>query len=59
LCVSVWDGVMPQTKEHLAILGLLGVSVGAVVLTKCDLVDEEMLELLGDTRRGEDDPPSS
>jgi selenocysteine-specific elongation factor len=48
LCVSVWDGVMPQTKEHLDILGLLGVSVGAVVLTKCDLVDSEMLELVRD-----------
>jgi len=56
LCVSVWDGVMPQTKEHLDILGLLGVPSGVVVLTKCDLVDEEMLELVRedveDTLRG-------
>ena len=45
LCVSAVDGVMPQTKEHLAILDLLGLQQGAVVLTMADLVDEEMLEL--------------
>ncbi|MBW1881853.1 MAG: selenocysteine-specific translation elongation factor [Deltaproteobacteria bacterium] len=45
LCVSAVDGVMPQTREHLAILELLGVADGAVVLTMVDLVDEELLEL--------------
>ncbi|MFT4628246.1 MAG: selenocysteine-specific elongation factor [Myxococcota bacterium] len=45
LCVSAVDGVMPQTREHLAILGLLGVRTGAVVLTMADLVDDELLEL--------------
>jgi selenocysteine-specific elongation factor len=45
LCVSAVDGVMPQTREHLAILRLLGVQEGAVVLTMADLVDPEMLEL--------------
>jgi len=45
LCVSAVDGVMPQTREHLSILGLLGVERGAVVLTMADLVDEELLEL--------------
>ena len=45
LCVSATDGMMPQTREHLAILQLLGVQTGAVVLTMVDLVDEEMLEL--------------
>jgi len=45
LCVSAVDGVMPQTKEHLAILNLLGLHQGAVILTMADLVDEEMLEL--------------
>jgi len=45
LCVSAVDGVMPQTREHLAILELLGVREGAVVLTMADLVDEELLEL--------------
>ena len=45
LCVSAVDGVMPQTKEHLAILKLLGVSTGVVAMTMSDLVDEEMREL--------------
>jgi selenocysteine-specific elongation factor len=45
LCVSAVDGVMPQTREHLDILTLVGVKQGAVVLTMADLVDEEMLEL--------------
>ncbi len=45
LCVSAVDGAMPQTREHLAILDLLGVSQGAVVLTMADLVDDDMLEL--------------
>jgi selenocysteine-specific elongation factor len=39
LVVAADDGVMPQTREHLAILGLLGVSQGAVALTKVDRVD--------------------
>ena len=37
---------MPQTKEHLAILDLLGVSNGVVVVTKKDLVDEDWLQLV-------------
>jgi len=45
LVVAADEGVMPQTKEHLAILQLLGVETGIVVITKTDLVDEEMLEL--------------
>ncbi len=45
LCVSAVEGVMPQTREHLDILGLLGVSHGVVALTMSDLVDDEMLEL--------------
>ena len=45
LVVAADEGVMPQTREHLAILGLLGVETGIVVLTKVDLVDEDMLEL--------------
>ncbi len=46
LCVSALDGAMPQTREHLAILQLLGVQAGALVITMADLVDdEEMLEL--------------
>jgi selenocysteine-specific elongation factor len=45
LCVSADDGVMPQTREHLQILGLLGVKTGILVVTKVDLVDPELLEL--------------
>jgi small GTP-binding protein len=45
LVVAANEGVMPQTREHLAILELLGVARGFVVLSKCDLVDAEMLEL--------------
>jgi selenocysteine-specific elongation factor len=39
LVVAADDGVMPQTREHLAILVLLGVTRGAVALTKMDRVD--------------------
>ena len=41
LAVAADDGPMPQTREHLAILNLLGLSRGAVALTKVDLVPEE------------------
>lgn len=51
LCVSADDGVMPQTREHLAILDLLGVKTGLVVLTKVDQVDPELLELAMDEVR--------
>jgi len=44
-CVSAVEGVMPQTREHLAILELLGVQRGFVVLTMTDLVDDELAEL--------------
>jgi selenocysteine-specific elongation factor len=40
LVVAAADGVMPQTREHLAIADLLGVRRGLVALTKCDLADE-------------------
>ncbi|MEZ6018680.1 MAG: GTP-binding protein [Planctomycetota bacterium] len=46
LVVAADDGVMPQTREHLAILGLLGVSRGMVAISKVDLVDEELCELV-------------
>jgi selenocysteine-specific elongation factor len=46
LVVAADSGVMPQTKEHFQILELLGVENGIVVITKKDLVDEEMLELV-------------
>jgi selenocysteine-specific elongation factor len=40
LVVAADDGIMPQTREHLAILDLLGLSRGIVALTKVDLADE-------------------
>jgi selenocysteine-specific elongation factor len=39
LLVAADDGVMPQTREHLAVLALLGVDRGAVAITKCDRAD--------------------
>ncbi len=45
LCISAVEGAMPQTREHLAILDLLGLRHGVVVLTMADLVDPELLEL--------------
>ncbi len=44
LVVAADDGVMPQTREHLAILGLLGIGRGAVALTKADRADAGRLE---------------
>jgi selenocysteine-specific elongation factor len=45
--VAADEGVMPQTREHLAILDLLQVKVGVIVLTKVDLVEEpEWLDLV-------------
>ena len=46
LVIAADEGVMPQTREHLAILTLLGTRAGVVALTKCDLVDEEWLALV-------------
>ncbi len=45
LVVAADEGVMPQTVEHLAILDSLDVSSGILVMTKSDLVDEEILEV--------------
>ncbi len=44
--VAADDGVMPQTHEHLEILKLLGVQRGVVVITKKDLVEKDMLEII-------------
>ena len=43
--VACDDGVMPQTREHVAILELLGVRAAVVALTKRDLVDDESAQL--------------
>ncbi|MBO8168719.1 MAG: selenocysteine-specific translation elongation factor [Thermoanaerobacteraceae bacterium] len=44
--VAADESIMPQTREHLAILDLLQVKNGIVVITKADLVDEDWLELV-------------
>ena len=46
LVIAADESVMPQTKEHLAILDLLRVPGGLVVITKKDLVDEEWIQLV-------------
>ena len=45
LVVAADDGVMPQTREHLDILRVLGVERGIVALSKIDAVDEETAEI--------------
>jgi selenocysteine-specific elongation factor len=44
--IAADEGTMPQTREHMEILQLLGISKGVVALTKTDLVDAEWLELV-------------
>lgn len=51
LVIAADEGVMPQTIEHLDILNYLDVKKGIIVLTKCDLVDEEFIELVKDDIR--------
>ncbi|HBT48140.1 MAG TPA: selenocysteine-specific translation elongation factor [Peptococcaceae bacterium] len=46
LVVAADEGVMPQTREHLAIIDLLRVPRGILVVTKIDLVEEEWLALV-------------
>jgi len=45
LIVAADDGVMPQTREHLDILRLLGIERGLIVISKIDLVDQEVLDM--------------
>ncbi|HEY0367302.1 MAG TPA: selenocysteine-specific translation elongation factor [Pyrinomonadaceae bacterium] len=51
LVIAADEGVMPQTREHFDICRLLGISNGLVVITKTDLVEEEMLALVEDDAR--------
>ncbi len=46
LVVAADEGMMPQTKEHLHILDLLGLKKGVIAVTKSSLVDEEWMELV-------------
>jgi selenocysteine-specific elongation factor len=46
LIIAADDSIMPQTREHLEILKLLGIRHGVIALTKCDLVDETTREVV-------------
>lgn len=46
MVIAADEGMMPQTREHLDILSLLGIKNTILVINKCDLVDEEWLTLL-------------
>lgn len=48
IVIAADDGPMPQTREHLAILNLLGVERAVVALTKADLVDPDWVEVVAD-----------
>src|SRR4029453_18898158 len=48
LVIAADEGVMPQTREHFDICRLLGISNGLVVITKTDLVEDEMISLVRD-----------
>ena len=51
LVIAADEGVMPQTREHLAILSLLDVRAGIIALTKCDLAEPDWVELVKDDLR--------
>lgn len=51
IVVAADDSVMPQTIEHVEILNLLGVHRGVVALTKIDLVEQDLVELVGEEVR--------
>ena len=53
LVVAADEGVMPQTREHLDILGFLGIRSGIIAITKIDRVEEEFIELVKDDILGE------
>ncbi len=51
MVIAADEGVMPQSREHLAICDLLGINRGLIVLTKSDLVEPDWLELVTDDVR--------
>lgn len=51
MVIAADEGIMPQSREHLAICELLNIKAGIVALTKADLVDEEWLHLVMDDCR--------
>ena len=48
LVVAADDGIMPQTREHLAIIDLLGIPKGVVAISKADLADDDWIALVSD-----------
>ncbi|HEY1690909.1 MAG TPA: selenocysteine-specific translation elongation factor [Polyangiaceae bacterium] len=52
LVVAADEGVMPQTREHVAVCELLGVTRAVVVVTKADAVDAELAAMAGEEARG-------
>lgn len=48
LVVAADEGFMPQTVEHLGILTLLGIEAGLIVITKCDLVEPDWVDMIRD-----------
>jgi selenocysteine-specific elongation factor len=53
LVIAADEGIMPQTREHVDILRLLGIEKSVIVLNKCDLVDADWLELVEEEVREE------
>ena len=53
LVIAADEGIMPQTREHMDILHLLGIEKSIIVLNKCDIVDEEWMDLVEEEVREE------
>lgn len=53
LVIAADEGIMPQTREHMDILHLLGIEKSIIVLNKCDIVEEDWLELVEEEVREE------
>ncbi|HMK56338.1 MAG TPA: selenocysteine-specific translation elongation factor [Dissulfurispiraceae bacterium] len=51
LVIAADEGIMPQSREHLAICELLKIKAGIVVITKADLADEDWIQLVSDDAR--------
>lgn len=51
LVIAADEGIMPQTREHLAICDLLNIKKGLIALTKSDVVDKDWLDLVSDEVR--------
>lgn len=53
LVVAADESIMPQTREHLSILNMLGIEKGFIVLSKSDLMDEEWIDMVEEEVREE------